>query len=84
MAQYSVAEAKARFSELIDKAVSGQAVVITRHGSPVVEIRLVGTKQRAAPSAGADLDAMAARRERRKLKASPVAFLLSLRDSDDL
>jgi prevent-host-death family protein len=41
MTGYSVAEAKARLSELIDRAEKGEGVVITRHGRPVAELRAV-------------------------------------------
>ena len=34
----SITEAKARFSELVIAAQSGERVVITRHGRPVVEM----------------------------------------------
>lgn len=36
MATYGVAEAKARFSELIDRARRGETVVILRHGKPAI------------------------------------------------
>jgi antitoxin (DNA-binding transcriptional repressor) of toxin-antitoxin stability system len=39
MTTYSVAEAKNRLPALIDKAIGGEEVVITRHGRPVVELR---------------------------------------------
>ena len=39
MSTYSVADAKARLPRLIDKALAGEAVVITRHGKPVAELR---------------------------------------------
>lgn len=39
MASYSVAEAKNKLPSLIDKAIGGEAVVITRHGKPVAELR---------------------------------------------
>ena len=39
MANYSVAEAKNRLPSLIDKALEGEEVVITRHGKPVAELR---------------------------------------------
>jgi prevent-host-death family protein len=39
MGTYSVAEAKNRLSVLIDKAIEGEEVVITRHGKPVAELR---------------------------------------------
>ena len=39
MASYSVAEAKNHLPSLIDKALGGEDVVITRHGRPVAELR---------------------------------------------
>lgn len=36
--QYSLSEAKARLSELVDRAVEGQEVIITRNGKPVVKL----------------------------------------------
>jgi antitoxin (DNA-binding transcriptional repressor) of toxin-antitoxin stability system len=39
MATYSVAEAKNRLPALIDKAIGGEQVVISRHGKPVAELR---------------------------------------------
>ncbi len=41
MANHSVAEAKSHLSELIDRALKGEDVVITRHGHPVVELKPV-------------------------------------------
>lgn len=41
MPHHSIAEAKNRFSELIDLALRGEPVVITRHGQPVIEFRPV-------------------------------------------
>ena len=39
MAAYSVADAKNWLPSLIDKALAGEQVIITRHGKPVVELR---------------------------------------------
>jgi prevent-host-death family protein len=39
MSQHSVVEAKNRLSELIDRALKGEGVVITRHGRPVAELK---------------------------------------------
>lgn len=36
MPAYGIAEAKAKFSELIERAERGEEVLITRHGKPVV------------------------------------------------
>lgn len=41
MSTHSVAEAKAHLSDLIERALSGEDVVITRHGHPVVELKAV-------------------------------------------
>lgn len=41
MSTFSVADAKNNLSDLIDRALQGEGVVITRHGTPVVEIKAV-------------------------------------------
>lgn len=38
MAQFNVAEAKARFSELVQKAISGEEVVIARDHRPLLRL----------------------------------------------
>ena len=38
MAKYNIAQAKARFSELVDKAVAGDAVIIARDHKPLVKL----------------------------------------------
>ncbi len=53
MASYSVADAKARLSELIDRAEAGETVSITRRGKPVA--RLVAEVQ---PKKPIDFEAM--------------------------
>ena len=42
MAQFNVAEAKARFSELVQKAVSGEEVVIARDNRPLLRLVPLG------------------------------------------
>jgi prevent-host-death family protein len=39
MSTYSIAQAKDRLSQLVDEALDGKQVTITRHGKPVVELR---------------------------------------------
>jgi prevent-host-death family protein len=39
MTTYSVADARAGLARLIDQALDGEEVIITRHGRPVAEIR---------------------------------------------
>ena len=41
MARYSVANTKDHLSALIDKALAGEEVVITRHGKPTIEFKAV-------------------------------------------
>jgi prevent-host-death family protein len=38
MGRHSVADAKNNLSDLIDRALEGEGVVITRHGRPVVKL----------------------------------------------
>ena len=45
MPRYSVATSKDRLSSLIDKALAGEEVIITRRGKPVVELRTVSGGQ---------------------------------------
>ena len=41
MANYGVAEAKNKFTHLLDRVEEGEHVVITRHGKPIAELRPV-------------------------------------------
>ncbi|MFN3817179.1 type II toxin-antitoxin system Phd/YefM family antitoxin [Brevundimonas sp.] len=46
MTTYSVAEAKNTLPRLLDKALAGERVIITRHGKPIAEIRPVAERSR--------------------------------------
>ena len=59
MSTHSVAEAKNRLSDLIDRALAGEDVTITRNGRPVVELRPVEPEP--GPVRPRDLDWLAAR-----------------------
>ncbi|HEV2365255.1 MAG TPA: type II toxin-antitoxin system prevent-host-death family antitoxin [Caulobacteraceae bacterium] len=41
MTDIALAEAKARLSELVERAIAGETVRITRRGKPVAELRAV-------------------------------------------
>jgi prevent-host-death family protein len=61
MASYSIAKAKDNLSKLIDEALAGEEVTITRHGKPVAELRparAVGVAGRWSPEL---IDEIAAR-----------------------
>ena len=62
MAHHSVAEAKDHLSDLIERALKGEDVVITRHRTPVVELRPVQPPPRIPTSA--DVEWVLARRAR--------------------
>jgi antitoxin (DNA-binding transcriptional repressor) of toxin-antitoxin stability system len=82
MPTYSVAEAKNNLSELIDRALRGEGVLITRHGKPVVEFKPVPAP--VGPISDADLQWLAANRLQPKNRpAEDAGALLSrIRDED--
>ena len=69
MGKHSVVEAKNRLSKLIDRALKGEDVVITRHGQPVVALTPIS--QPAKPVTPAALNWLADRRA--KLRPVHVA-----------
>jgi len=55
MGQFNVAEAKARFSQLIQKALAGEDVVIAKDNKPLVKlvrVRRVARKRRPGSAKG--------------------------------
>ena len=82
MDTYSIVEAQKRLSELVDRAVQGQAVVISRDGRPVAELRAIPTEAGAVTAA--DLDWLAERRVGKKLiRENAGIFVSSMRDEDE-
>ena len=82
MSTHSIVEAKNHLSELIDRALAGEGVVITRHGRPVVELRPVA--QAARNLTPDDLDWLAGRRPGAQPVAEDAGALLSrLRDETE-
>jgi antitoxin (DNA-binding transcriptional repressor) of toxin-antitoxin stability system len=82
MPTYSVAEAKNNLSELIDRTLNGEGVLITRHGKPVVEFRPVPVI--VGPVSDTDLQWLAAHRLVPKAHPADDAgkLLSDLRDED--
>ena len=81
MTAYSVAEAKNTLPKLIDRALQGEEVVITRHGKAVAELRAV--QQRPAPPRGT-LEWLRSRRDARPgVGLTSVEILDLLYESDD-
>lgn len=82
MSTHSVVEAKNQLSELIDRALKGEAVIITRHGRPVVELKAIA--EPVHPVSPADLDWLAQRRVGRASVAENAGDLLTkLRDEQE-
>jgi prevent-host-death family protein len=82
MSTHSIAKAKNQLSELIDRALKGEGVVITRHGHPVVELKPIPEPARAV--SGADLDWLARRRIGRLSATKDAGKLVSaMRDEDE-
>jgi prevent-host-death family protein len=81
MSQHSVAEAENHLSDLIDRAIEGEAVVITRHGHPVVELKPV--RPRAKPVTPEDLDWLASRRVEMNATVDAGTLVSWTRDEDE-
>ena len=44
MATYGVAEAKNKFTHLLDRVEKGESITITRHGKPVAEMKAAASQ----------------------------------------
>ncbi|HTT80159.1 MAG TPA: type II toxin-antitoxin system prevent-host-death family antitoxin [Stellaceae bacterium] len=80
MSQYSVAAAKNALPKLIDRALAGEEVVITRRGKPVVELRPAA--QRPVSPVGSDEWLFERTRSRPRVTISSVELLNLIYESD--
>ena len=81
MTTYSVADAKNQLPKLIDRALQGEEVVITRRGKPVVELR--PASPRPEPPIGTDSWLFARTRARPGVGLTSVELLNLLYESDE-
>jgi prevent-host-death family protein len=82
MSTHTVAEAKNQLSKLIDRALRGEGIVITRRGQPVVELKPVRPVPR--PIAEADIEWLRARRVGRTMPKTDAGTLVSeMRDEGE-
>jgi prevent-host-death family protein len=82
MGRHSVVEAKNQLSDLIDRALKGEGVVITRHGRPVVELKPI--RPASKPITQEDIDWLAQRRVGRRAPREDAATLVrKMRDEWD-
>jgi prevent-host-death family protein len=81
MSRHSIADAKNHLSDLINRSLAGESIVVTRHGHPVVELKAVQPAGRRVTRE--DLDWLCAR----IVDASPTidagALVSRMRDEDE-
>jgi prevent-host-death family protein len=81
MGKHSVAEAKNCLSSLIDRVLEGEDVVITRHGTPVVELKPV--QRIAGPITAESVAWLDAHRVTPLVIGDAGELLRTMRDEDD-
>lgn len=78
METVNLADAKARLSELVERAAGGETVRITRRGKPVAQITAVG-----APREPIDITALRALTDSMPRQKMPArVFIRKMRDRD--
>jgi len=78
MGNVNLADAKARLSELVERAAAGDPVQITRRGKPVAQITAVDTPRKAI-----DLSALRAMTDAMPLqRESARTFIRQMREED--
>lgn len=81
MPRYSVAVTKDKLSSLIDKALAGEEVIVTRRGKPAVELRAVTVANAPTRSKEEWLAWLRKRREQRPaLDTSAADLIRQMRD----
>ena len=80
MATYSIEEAKARLSELIDKALASEGVMITRGGKPLVELKPTMSAAVRRPPSRATSGIAARAKTRPRLGEKAVDIIRRMRD----
>jgi prevent-host-death family protein len=82
MGKHSIAEARDNLSKLIDRALEGEDVVLTRHGQPVVTLKPV--KPTPGPLTRESLEWLRAIRVKPKRITEDAATLVRrMRDEED-
>jgi prevent-host-death family protein len=81
MSNHDIAEAEHLLSELIDQALKGETVVITRDGKPVAELQPLTSRKR--PTTEADIAWIESHRAKPQGDGDdPVALVSRMRDED--
>ena len=78
MEAVNLADAKARLSELVERAAAGEPICITRRGKPIAQITAVDV-----PRKPIDLALLRALTDKMPLQTEPAAdFVRRMRDTD--
>ena len=81
MSTHTIAETKNQLSKLINRALKGEHIVVTRRGQPVIELKPVRPPPR--PITEADIEWLRARRVGRKpSKVDAGTFVSQMRDEE--
>ena len=85
MGVYSVAEAKNQLPKLIDKALEGEEVIITRRGKRVVEIKPTASQPAPSPERVREMDKWLFERTRSRptVGKTSVELLNEMYESDE-
>ena len=82
MTTYPLAKAKEQLSRLIDKALAGEEITITRHGKPVVDLRPRSVTGEGRPSQALIDEIAASAKLLPPLKASAADIVRRMRDEE--
>lgn len=82
MSEHTISEAESRLSDLIDRAIAGEGIVITREGRPAVELKPVAKSGR--PVTPLDLDWLRQKRVgSRPASEDAGTFVSGIRDEEE-
>jgi prevent-host-death family protein len=83
VAEFAAADAKARFSELLDRAAAGEELTISRHGKPVAKlVPIEESRELAVARRRAAGKAWAAYRAENRITLGPDLTIRDLLDAD--
>ena len=82
MAQYSIAATRDNLADLIDQALAGEEVIITRHGKPAVSLTVVADVETPERTQAEWMEWLRERREQLPpLEISAVDLVRQMRDA---
>jgi prevent-host-death family protein len=81
-AVFSDSEAQERLPELVDRALKGESVIISRDGQPAVELKPIAKLAVPRRVTQDDIEWLKARRVGRKMREDAGTFVSRMRDED--